>query len=100
MVPPFKTMDSSHVLYFKKLTPDAIIPTKGSQYSVGYDLYRLSLFYCVLFMFASFCSNIDVTIPAKDRGLVKTGLVVILPPVCYGRVGLHLCTLQTQTVSL
>lgn len=27
-------------IYFKKLTPDAIIPTKGSELSVGHDLYR------------------------------------------------------------
>ena len=54
----------------KKLTYDSILPTRGSSGSVGYDLY----------------SNMDCVIHASERGLVSTGITVVLPPGVYGRV--------------
>jgi dUTP pyrophosphatase len=57
-------------LKFKKICPEAIIPSKGSKYAAGYDLHSL----------------IDCSIAPKDKGLVKTGLSVIIPNGSYGRV--------------
>jgi len=55
----------------KKLTQDAIIPTRGSDGAVGYDLY----------------SNVDIVVPCQaGNALVGTGVTVVLPPGCYGRV--------------
>ena len=54
----------------KKLTYDSIIPTRGSNDSVGYDLY----------------SNMDCVIRSSGRGLVSTGITIVLPPGVYGRV--------------
>jgi dUTP pyrophosphatase len=57
-------------LLFKKLSDNAIIPTKGSQKSAGYDLY----------------SSIKLDIAPGGKALVKTDLAVKLPESSYGRV--------------
>jgi dUTP pyrophosphatase len=58
-------------LKVKKLTFDAIIPTRGSDGAVGYDLY----------------SSEDAIVPNQaGRALVGTGITVVLPPGVYGRV--------------
>jgi dUTP pyrophosphatase len=58
-------------LGIKKLCFDAIIPTRGSDRSVGYDLY----------------SVVDTVVPCQaGNALVATGLAITLPPGCYGRV--------------
>ena len=55
----------------KKLCYDAIVPTRGSDGAVGYDLY----------------SSEDATVPCQaGRALVGTGITVVLPPGVYGRV--------------
>lgn len=54
----------------KKLTNNAILPTRGSSGAVGYDLY----------------STDNVTIPATHRALVGTGIAILLPEGVYGRV--------------
>ena len=55
----------------KKLCYDAIVPTRGSDGAVGYDLY----------------SSEDVVVPCQvGRALVGTGITVVLPPGVYGRV--------------
>lgn len=54
----------------KKLTNNAILPTRGSSGAVGYDLY----------------STDNVTIPPTHRALVGTGIAVLLPEGVYGRV--------------
>jgi dUTP pyrophosphatase len=55
----------------KKLTDDAIIPTRGSDASVGYDLY----------------SVVDTTVPCQaGNAVIATGIAIVLPPGCYGRV--------------
>ena len=54
----------------KKLNYDSIIPTRGSNGSVGYDLY----------------SNMDCVIHTSESGLVSTGITIVLPPGVYGRV--------------
>ena len=57
-------------LGIKKLSFDALLPTRGSISSVGYDLY----------------SNCDGVIPTSERMLVSTGISVVLPNGVYGRV--------------
>ena len=55
----------------KKLCYDAIVPTRGSDHSVGYDLY----------------SSEDTMVPSQaGRAMVGTGITVVLPPGVYGRV--------------
>ena len=49
---------------------NAIVPTKGSAQSAGYDLYAAE----------------DVAIPAMDNGLVSTDISIILPAGTYGRI--------------
>ncbi|XP_069938091.1 deoxyuridine 5'-triphosphate nucleotidohydrolase, mitochondrial [Cherax quadricarinatus] len=58
------------VLRFKKLTHNALTPSKGSKFAAGYDL----------------CSAYDVTVPATGKALIKTDIQVELPEGCYGRV--------------
>jgi dUTP pyrophosphatase len=58
-------------LKVKKLTFDAVVPTRGSDGAVGYDLY----------------SSEDAIVPNQaGRALVGTGITVVLPPGVYGRV--------------
>lgn len=57
-------------LGIKKLVPDSIIPTRGSDGAAGYDLY----------------SNEDCVIEPNDRCLVSTGISIVLPGGVYGRV--------------
>jgi len=55
----------------KKLCYDAIVPTRGSDGAVGYDLY----------------SSEDAMVPNQaGRAIVGTGITVVLPPGVYGRV--------------
>lgn len=58
------------VLKYTKIVPEAYAPTKGSVKSAGYDLK----------------SAFDVTVPARDKSLVDTGLKIQLPEGCYGRI--------------
>ncbi|KAI9367122.1 DUTPase Dut [Aspergillus egyptiacus] len=57
-------------LLVKKLTPSARAPTRGSAFAAGYDLYAAK----------------EVTIPAKGKALVDTGLAIAVPEGTYGRV--------------
>lgn len=50
-------------LHVKKLVPEARAPTRGSAFAAGYDLY---------------CAQ-KITIPAKGKGLVSTGLAIAVP---------------------
>lgn len=57
-------------LEFMKLHPAAMLPTRGSQFAAGLDLYSIE----------------SVTIPAHGRSVVRTGLSVAIPHGFYGRV--------------
>lgn len=57
-------------LRIKRLSKDAILPTRGSGGAVGYDLY----------------STEELNIPILCRALVGTGIAMVLPPGVYGRV--------------
>lgn len=53
-----------------KLSPNAIVPKKGSKLAAGYDL----------------SSAEDSVVPARGKQLVKTDIAVALPEGTYGRV--------------
>ena len=57
-------------LWFKKLGPNAQIPTKQSALAAGYDIF----------------SSQAKLIPKKDREVVKTDINVAIPEGWYGRV--------------
>jgi dUTP pyrophosphatase len=57
-------------LFVKKLSEFATVPTKGSKFSAGYDLY----------------AAYDYVVKAKGKEMVKTDLQIALPSGCYGRV--------------
>lgn len=62
--------ESSQKLLVKKLVKNAILPSRGSKYAAGYDLY----------------AAVDMIIPKKGKGLVSTGLSFAVPPGNYGRI--------------
>ncbi|XP_074600032.1 deoxyuridine 5'-triphosphate nucleotidohydrolase-like [Brevipalpus obovatus] len=61
---------SPAVLQFRKLSPNAIEPTRASELSAGFDLY----------------SAADHVIPSKGKALIPTDLQIAVPSNCYGRV--------------
>lgn len=59
---------------FKKLDPEAVIPTRATPYSAGFDLYALQ----------------DTVInPEAGNILVPTGIAVQLPEGTYGRIAMR-----------
>lgn len=54
----------------KKINPIAIVPTRGSDYAAGYDLYAVE----------------DVCVLNVGRALVSIGIAVSLPEGTYGRI--------------
>ena len=58
----------------KKLYPNATIPTSGSAFAAGYDLY------------ACLSGDGEVTIPAHHTVMVPTGIAVALPEGTFGGV--------------
>ena len=71
-------MPQTKELNIKKLKPNAIIPTYGSEFSAGADLYA--------------CLDATVSIKPGEAFLVKTGLAIELPTgyagLIYARSGL------------
>lgn len=57
-------------LKFKKLSTTAIIPTRGSEYAAGLDLY----------------ADTNLVVLPGQRVRVNTGVAVELPVSCYGRI--------------
>ena len=57
-------------LRIKKLYPDAIIPTRTSPGSVGYDLYSME----------------EIVVPPLERAFISTGVCASLPQGVYGRI--------------
>lgn len=54
----------------KKLSSDAITPTRGTSGSVGYDMY----------------SSVDTHVEPRERALVSTGIAMTVPSGTYGRI--------------
>ncbi|ABQ43489.1 dUTPase [Tanapox virus] len=61
---------SKFIVYVKKSSESATIPTKSSKKSAGYDLY----------------SAYDYLVCPKNRLLVKTDICLSIPDGCYGRI--------------
>ncbi|XXQ35230.1 Deoxyuridine 5'-triphosphate nucleotidohydrolase [Plasmodiophora brassicae] len=57
-------------LAVKRLTPSAVLPSRGSAFSAGYDL----------------SSSEACVVPAHGKALVPTGLSIALPAGVYGRI--------------
>jgi len=60
----------NNMLYINKLSTNATIPTLGSKYAAGYDLY----------------SAYDYKVLAKSKCLIKTDIAVEIPKGYYGRI--------------
>lgn len=60
-------MDSISVA---KLSETAVIPTRGSEYSAGWDLY----------------ASEECVIPAQGKAIIKTDIAISIPVGYYGRV--------------
>lgn len=58
------------VIKIKKLSENAIIPTRGSEFSAGYDLY----------------SNESYSLAPGERKLFKTNISIKIPNGYYGRI--------------
>ena len=56
----------------KKLRPDAVVPTSGSRYAAGYDLYA--------------CMDAPVTVAPHTTVKIGTGLSVAVPEGFFGAV--------------
>ena len=63
-------MEDNQSLKFKRLAPQAVLPTRGSSASAGLDLHSIE----------------PITLNPNERKLVKTGLAVAIPEGYYGRV--------------
>ena len=63
-------MDNTTILQVKLLSQQATMPTKGSPLSAGFDLAAAEA----------------ITIPAGERGLVKTDLSIACPVGTYARI--------------
>lgn len=59
-------------IYFQKLSPDAVIPTRATQQSAGFDL--------------SLCGQQPVTIHPGETVMIHTGVAVVLPEQTAGMV--------------
>lgn len=77
-------------LRVKRLSKDAILPTRGSPQAAGYDLYRYMRrfgFAHLILVLSPFFSAADIVIPAQGKVLVPTDLALAIPDGCYGRIG-------------
>ncbi|XP_064388547.1 deoxyuridine 5'-triphosphate nucleotidohydrolase-like [Halichondria panicea] len=61
---------ADQTLQVKRLSDKATLPTRGSPFAAGYDLYSAQ----------------DVTICPEGKALVKTDIAIAVPEGCYGRV--------------
>ncbi len=59
-------------ILLKKIRPDAIMPSRGSEYAAGYDLYA--------------CLDEPVVIPAGATAKIGTGLSAAVPEGYFGAV--------------
>lgn len=54
----------------KRLTPNAILPVRGSDHAAGYDI----------------CSSVNCIVPSWNKALISTGLAISIPDGYYARV--------------
>ncbi|KAL7935238.1 dUTP diphosphatase [Trichoderma chlorosporum] len=67
---PATTMEASVPLHVKKLSPQGRLPTRGSAFAAGYDLYAAR----------------DTIVPARGKVLVDTDISIATPAGTYGRI--------------
>lgn len=67
-------MENRLPLFVKRLTQAARLPSKGSAFAAGYDLY----------------SSEEGVVPARGKALIKTGISIAVPTGNYGRVGTNI----------
>ena len=72
-------MEATLHLLVKRLSQTARLPSKGSKFAAGYDLY----------------SSEEGLVPAKGKALIKTGISIAVPTGNYGRVGIDLYMLNS-----
>lgn len=63
-------METPEKLQIQKLNNNAIIPTKGSEFAAGYDLYSIE----------------TKTIDPLSRSIINTGIAIKTPDGTYGRI--------------
>lgn len=61
---------SSQTLKIEKLSVSATIPSRGSEFAAGYDLYSAE----------------DKVVPARGKCLIKTDIAIAIPEGHYGRI--------------
>lgn len=68
-------------LLFKKLYSDTIIPTKGSEYAAGYDIYSYKEYTIPgVRQSSSLANSVHIS-----KELISTGFAMKVPEGCYGR---------------
>lgn len=67
---PVTTMDQATPLLIKKLSDKARLPTRGSAFAAGYDIY----------------ASKAIVIPARGKALVDTDISMAVPAGTYGRI--------------
>ncbi|KAI1176647.1 deoxyuridine 5'-triphosphate nucleotidohydrolase [Nemania sp. FL0916] len=67
---PAPQLEQSPPLMVKKLSDKARLPTRGSEFAAGYDMY----------------SSQAATVPARGKVLVDTDIAIAVPAGTYGRV--------------
>eukprot|EP00899_Mesostigma_viride_P027138 jgi/Mesvir1/7609/Mv06340-RA.1 len=65
-----KVIKSEPLLRVKRLSENAVIPSRGSKHAAGYDL----------------SSAHDCVIPARGKGIAKTDLAISIPEGTYARI--------------
>ncbi|ROT37318.1 dUTP pyrophosphatase [Sodiomyces alkalinus F11] len=68
--PKMATSEQAPPLLVKKLSDKARLPTRGSAFAAGYDLYAAK----------------ETTIPARGKALVDTDIAISVPAGTYGRI--------------
>ncbi|KAF8866519.1 putative Deoxyuridine 5'-triphosphate nucleotidohydrolase [Acephala macrosclerotiorum] len=68
--PAVTTVSSQPPLLIKKLSDKARLPTRGSAFAAGYDIY----------------ASKDTVVPARGKVLVDTDLSIAVPDGTYGRI--------------
>ena len=59
-------------IMIKKLNPNAVLPTRGSKYAAGYDLYA--------------CCDGEIIIPPHENVKIGTGLSIAVPEGYFGAI--------------
>ncbi|MBQ8550948.1 MAG: dUTP diphosphatase [Clostridia bacterium] len=59
-------------IMIKKLNPNAVLPTRGSKYAAGYDLYA--------------CCDSEIIIPPHENVKIGTGLSIAVPDGYFGAI--------------